>query len=328
MSRARKADCPEPPELLEKSHRARRLEWITIVYLVTVVVAMGVTMGGSQAMKTAWMEDMLSLVPPISVLIADRVARRPANRRYPQGYHRSSAIAFLCGAVALLGMGLFLLYDGAHTLLTRQHPTIGTVQLLGHEVWQGWLMIAALVYSAGPAVILGRMKDPLARALHDKAIHTDADMNRADWKTALAAMAGIVGIYLGLWWADALAALFIASSIARDGWSNLRRSVEDLMDRVPHEVDYSREDPLLERVERELDQVGWVRDHRLDLREEGRLLAGNVLVVPAGGAVSIEALHGAAERVRGLHWRLRDVMIVPVPRIDESRRRGSPDRQS
>ncbi len=31
-----------------------------------------------------------------------------------------------------------------------EHPTIGTVMLFGHTVWLGWLMIAALLYSAVP----------------------------------------------------------------------------------------------------------------------------------------------------------------------------------
>ena len=41
-------------------------------------------------------------------------------------------------------------------------------------------------------MILGRMKLRLAHELHDKALYTDADMNKADWETAGAACIGIL----------------------------------------------------------------------------------------------------------------------------------------
>ncbi len=50
-------------------------------------------------------------------------------------------------------MGAFLLYEAASTLLTAEHPTIGSVNLLGGEVWLGWFMMAALLYSVIPPVI-------------------------------------------------------------------------------------------------------------------------------------------------------------------------------
>ena len=41
-----------------------RLEYWNIAWTLSVIVVMGVAMGGSQAMKTAWVEDTLGLVPP------------------------------------------------------------------------------------------------------------------------------------------------------------------------------------------------------------------------------------------------------------------------
>lgn len=58
-------------------------------------------------MKTAWFEDILSLVP---------------------------AAAFLCAALALFCMGAFLLFDAVSALLAFEHPTIGTVVVLGQQV--------------------------------------------------------------------------------------------------------------------------------------------------------------------------------------------------
>jgi cobalt-zinc-cadmium efflux system protein len=40
---------------------------------------MGLSMGSSQAMRTAWIEDTLGLVPPIVFLIAARFEERASN---------------------------------------------------------------------------------------------------------------------------------------------------------------------------------------------------------------------------------------------------------
>ena len=62
-------------------------------------------------------------------------------------------------------------------------------------------------------MILGRLKKPLAEGLYDKVLHADAEMNRADGLTGLAAIAGVIGIGMGLWWADSVAALVIALDV-------------------------------------------------------------------------------------------------------------------
>ena len=97
-------------------------------------------------------------------------------------------------------------------------------------------MIAALAYSVVPPVILGRMKLPLARRLQDEVLHTDALMQKADWMTGLAGIAGIVGIGLGYWWADSVAAGIISFSILHDGITSLRIAVAELADGAPREL--------------------------------------------------------------------------------------------
>lgn len=63
-----------PDELQDVYRRAVRLEWLTLVYLISAVLAIYFTLGSSQAMKGAWLEDLLSLLPSIAFLIAARIA--------------------------------------------------------------------------------------------------------------------------------------------------------------------------------------------------------------------------------------------------------------
>ncbi|HEU5484288.1 MAG TPA: hypothetical protein VFU98_05230, partial [Microlunatus sp.] len=57
--------------------RAVRLEWITLAFLACAITLVGLVLGNSQAMKAAWVEDLLSVLPPITFLVAVRLVSRP-----------------------------------------------------------------------------------------------------------------------------------------------------------------------------------------------------------------------------------------------------------
>lgn len=307
------ADRHELPPDKEKTHqRAVRLERITLAYLVSAVFFIYLTLGASQAMKAAWLEDLMSLIPPLVFLVAARIRRRTPNEKFPYGYHRVVSIAFLCSSLALFLMGVFLLYDSISKLIAFEHPSIGIVQPWGEPVWLGWFMFPALVWSAIPAAILGRMKLPLARDLHDKVLFADADMNKADWLTAGAAMVGVAGIGLGIWWTDAAAAGFISLSILKDGATNLKTVTTDLMDHRPRTVDHVQDDPLPARVETEIRNLDWVEDARVRMREEGHVFFAEVFVVLRDQRNVVDRIGEAARRAKAIDWRLHDVVVSPV----------------
>jgi cation diffusion facilitator family transporter len=270
-----------PPELQRTLRKAGRLEWLTIAYLLSAVVLLGLVLGNSQAMKTAWAEDLLSLIPPIAFLIATRLNVRPPTGRFPYGFHRATSLAHLCSALALFTMGTYLLIEALLQLVTAEYPTIGSVELFGQTLWLGWLMLPALAWSAVPAVFLGRAKFSLAEELHNKVLYADSKMNKADWLTASAAMVGVVGIGFGLWWADAVAAALISLDITHDGFSNLRR-------RGPHGPDTHHHRPGQRRPA--------ARQARLDATKArlGKRGGG----APAGGGAGVlrGSLRGALRR--------------------------------
>ncbi|MFC1457965.1 cation diffusion facilitator family transporter [Microvirga arabica] len=293
-----------PHEIELTMRRAERLAWISIAFLISIVLAMAVVMGGSQAMQTAWVEDMLSLLPPIAFLIALKLERKPATEKFPFGFYRANSLAFLIAAGALATMGVLLLYEAASTLIKQEHPTIGSFQLFGQEVWLGWAMIAVLVYSVIPPVILGRLKKPVAAKIADKVLHTDALMNAADWQTGLAGILGIIGVAFGFWWADAVAAGFISVSILLDGLRSMRTSVVELIDGAPRRIDSGDIDPLVNRVAAKLKAEHG--DVNVQVRETGRYM--RALIEPS------DRPHLSGERAKVLigdddAWRLIEVGV-------------------
>jgi cation diffusion facilitator family transporter len=311
-----------PPHRRGVMRRAVRLEWISLVYLSSAAAAVYLTMGASQAMRAAFLATLLSLIPPTAFLLAGRYRERPPNRMFPYGHHRSTAIAFLVAALALFGMGVFLLGESTVRLIRAERPSIGTIEVLGHQLWLGWTMLVALAYNGIPVSIIGRMKIPLGKALHDKVLVADAHMNKADWRDAAAAAIGVVGVGLGAWWTDSFAATVISLGIVKDGVRSLRLVVSDLMDKAPTSVEGDRLDPLPARVESELRKLPWVADARVRFREEGHVYFGEALVVPSDHRGLVQKIHRALQDLQAMDWRLHDLVIMPVEGFGEGDRPG------
>lgn len=294
-----------PEEIRSDMRKAKKLEWWTLVGMASVVVVMYFAMGGSQAMKTAFLEDLLGLVPAATFLLAARLEPKEPTERHPFGFVRVNSLAFLASAVVLAAMGFWLLYDGVTALMMGEHPSIGPVTMFGHTIWMGWLMIAALTYSIIIPTILGRLKKPVAENLRDKVLHTDAQMQKADWQTGLAGILGILGIGLGFWWADSAAAALISFSIIADGLKNAHTASAELLDGAPRTLKGSDISPEAIRLQERLKKC-WP-DSRVRVRECGRYMIANVHGVDVPGEIpSLKDLMGEDPT-----WRLAEINFTP-----------------
>ena len=310
----------ELPDFLKRDfNKAKRLEWLTLLYLLSTASLVFLTMNSSQSMKTALFEDLISMTPAVSFLIASRFINRFPDQRFPFGYHRVVSIAYLVSSTALLGVGVFLLSDSVLNLIEAKRISFGTVSFLGLTIWKGFLMIAVMVYGIIPSLILGRKKLPLSNRLHDKNLYADAEMNRADWLTATAAIIGIIGIGVGIWWADAVAACLISLDIIHDGFRNLKQSIFDLMDEVPKTVEGEKVDPLVTEIQKVIASEDWVADSEIRIREEGHIYVGQGFVIPKSEDHLIDRLEGLSEKVRTLDWRLHDFTLTPVHHFNKLR---------
>ena len=285
---------------------AQRLEWWNIGWTISIVVVMGLAMGSSQAMRTAWIEDTLGLIPPIAFLVAVRFEAKPSNRRFHYGFDRVNGLGFMIAAVALAAVGLFLLKDAASALIAAEHVTIGSVRIWGRDVWLGWFMLAAQAYATIPPLIIGHKELPLATRLRDKLIHTDALMNKANWQTGVAGFLGVAGLGLGWWWADPLAAMLISASIIWDGWNALRVATLELADGIPCELGSDQLSTEAKAVSAALKKK--FPKSRVLMRETGRYIRAEIVgaAPPKGFDVETIDIPGLKDR-----WRLDSIAFRP-----------------
>lgn len=314
-----------PAEQQQAMRSAIRWEWFTIGYTVVTIALIAFVVSGSQAMRTAWIEDMLSLIPQIAFLVALLFVRRRPTRAFPFGLHRVMGVGHLIAGVALLAVGGSLAIESIAGLVSAEHPSIGTVQVLGHTVWLGWFMIGVMAVVVIGPFFYGHAKAKLAPVLHNKVLYADADMAKADWQTTVASIVGVLGIGVGWWWLDGAAALFISLGIVWDGWRNARAAVLDLIDQRARTEDDARPHPLMGRIVQRVDEFPWVRESAVRMRDMGQVFHVEVFVVPEHEPVHVTSLEEIGRAVADLDWKVQDVVVIPASSLpDEAERpRGS-----
>lgn len=311
--RARFGNSELSGEQIQALRKAVRVERITIGTQICVVALVAAVAGQSQAMRVAFIEDALSLLPPLAFLIAVRRTRLRPDAKHPYGHHRSVGAAHLVASVALLGMGLLLVIDSGSGLVAGERPPLGVTHIAGITVWSGWPMIVVMIITCIPPMVLGRMKEKLAGPLHDKVLAADADMNRADWVTALATIAGVAGIGFGLWWADAAAALVVSVGIIKDGATNLRHVIADLLDASPTKIRSRTPEPVIATLESCATGTPWVNKATVRVRDQGHVFHSEIFVVPRAGAnPTVDQLDELRVRCMDADWRTQDTVVVPV----------------
>ncbi|GAA1659147.1 cobalt transporter [Citricoccus zhacaiensis] len=318
MTTAAAAQEDMPDDVARALKRARTLEWVTLGYLLVDVALVLLVSGNSQAMQAAWVQDLLEMVPPLAFLVTVRMVAKRPTRKHPYGFHQSFDLAYLFAALALLGFGGLLLVQSALSLIQAEHPSVGTVAVLGETVWLGWFMIAVLAAGLVPPLVLGRMKMKLAPKLHNKMLYADAQMNKADWLSSAAAILGVGGIGMGWWWADSVAAIVISLDIIQDGVKNLRGALSSLTDAVPNDLKGKDRHPLLGEVEDHLVALPWVKEVGVRMREQGQVFHVEAFVVPDSiDDATVDRLIDARHACLDLDWKIHDVVIVPTEQLPE-----------
>src|SRR5690606_36175273 len=104
----------------------------------------------------------------------------------------------------------------------------------------------------------------------------------------------------------------ISLNIVWDGFRNLRTAIGNLQDQRPTGVDGKGLADLPRRLRERLLGLDWVADGDVRLREEGHVVSGEAFVVPATEAGLVDNLARAAEDLRGVDWRVYDMVVMPV----------------
>jgi cation diffusion facilitator family transporter len=249
------------------------------VALVVGKLVVGVLTGSLGILSEA-AHSILDVVASFFALAAVRTARKPADIEHPYGHGRAENVAAFAEGVVMIITALGIAFEAVRRLTSGG----GTVNPAGYAFA---LLIGTLLIEAGRAGVLRGV----GRAADSEALQADATNRLADVLATVAVLIGLVGVTIGLPWADSVAALVVAVIIARAAINIAWRSGDILMDRGPAPAPARQLRAAIQGV----DGVREVRSVRV--RRSGPNLIGDAGIATAR-MLSLEAAGALVDEVK------------------------------
>jgi cation diffusion facilitator family transporter len=268
-----------------------------VVLLVTTALQFAVVLiTGSVALLADTVHNFSDALTALPLLLAFRLGRRAATRRYTYGYGRAEDLAGLFIVFVVLLSAVVAAYQSIERLL-NPHP----VENLG------WLAAAGVIgFLGNEAVAVYRIR--IGRRIGSAALVADGVHARTDGFTSLAVVLGAVGVWIGFPLADPIIGLLISLSIFVLLIGTIRSVGRRLLDGI---------DPdLLATAEHALEHVDGVQAvTELRLRWLGHRLHGDATLTVA--PMSLEQANAIAEaavqQVRAHLHTVDDMRVRVIP---------------
>jgi cation diffusion facilitator family transporter len=258
------------------AHRAIGMSAIGLA--LTGLVELGIAvLTGSVGLLGDALHNLSDVSTSAVVFIGFRVSKKPASASHPYGYERAEDIAGLGIALVIWASAVFAGIVSIHKL--TEH---------GRTSHVGFGMAAAAAGIVGNQVV-ARYKRRVGRRIQSSTLIADAQHSWLDALSSAGALAGLVGVALGLRWADAMAGLLVTGFIVHVGYEVTSEILEHLMDRVDPDIL-----ALAERAALSVTGVGHVH---IRARWMGRSLLVEVegFVPPGTTVAAAESLGRAVE---------------------------------
>ncbi len=215
---------------------------------------------GSLGILSEAVHSMFDLAASTFTLLAVRTARKPADQEHPYGHGRAENLAAFAEGILLIITAGVIAFEAVRRLVEGGPPVDPAPYAFA-------LLIVSLLIEAGRAVVLRRV----GRLASSEAMLADATDRTADVLANIGVLVGLLGVRMGLLWADAAAALLVALVILRAAGFLAWRSGDILIDRAAA----GAERQLREAIQ-DVDGVREVRSVRV--RRSGPNLIGDISI--------------------------------------------------
>ncbi|MEA2434964.1 MAG: hypothetical protein QOG54_2421 [Actinomycetota bacterium] len=261
-----------------RSERAALWALGTTAALAATKLALGLAIS-SLAILSQAIDSFLDLVALSLVLLAVRIAAKPADSSHHYGHSKAENLAAFAQTNILIVVVAGILIEAVRRLVAGGETGPKTP----------WYSFALLVLSVLVDSVRTFFLMRAARAERSDALRAGALNIATDIGTAVVAIASLLLVSRGVHNADSIGALVVAVAVAIAAYRLGRRSVDVLMDRAPG----TSTEAILEAAAR---VPGVAETRRVRVRGTGDQLFADVTVA-AGRTTSLERAHEIAERV-------------------------------
>lgn len=228
---------------METKDREHRIYFVTLMGSVVNVVLLvfkfiaGI-LGGSAAMIADAVHSLSDFMTDIVVLLFVKISSKPEDKDHDYGHGKYETLATSMIGVALLCVGLYILYSGAYRMWTAFN---------GSPIEQpGIVALWAALFSIVMKEWTYRFTAKVGKEVESQAVVANAWHHRSDALSSIGTAVGIGGaIFLGKEWAvlDPIAAVVVSIFIIRTAAMLVSGALDELLEKsLPDEEERKIED--------------------------------------------------------------------------------------
>jgi len=282
-------------EVREK--RSAALASLTAAVALTAFKILVGVLTGSLGILAEAAHSALDLVAAVMTFLAVRYSGRPPDRTHLYGHGKIENLSALCETLLLLGTCAWIAREAVLRLASHSAQVEITF-------WSFAVMVVSILVDSSRARVLARTaKKYDSQALEADALHFQTDV----WSSSVV-IAGLLAVKLGVWFADAVAALGVCVAVAWVSVQLGRRTVNALLDSAPAGME--------ERIAAAVEAVPGVRNcHAVRVRSSGPSLFVDLHVLVDGNQ-SLSDAHSLTETIEDAIHKLAphaDVTVHPEP---------------
>lgn len=251
---------------------------------------------GSVALYSDALESIINVVTAMTVIIAIRIAARPADAEHPYGHHKAEYLSAIVVGIMIVVAAFAILREAYEAFL---HPK------LIEDAWAGLAVsVAATVLNVIWSLVLIRQ----GRAHRSPSLVADGKHLMADVVTTIAVLVGVVAVVLtGIAVLDAGIAALVALNVLWSGWGVIRDNASGLMDEAAPPEELATIRNIIGQ-----NALGAIEAHALRTRHAGKATFIDFhLVVPS--TMSVGASHDICDIIEAALKAHVTGAIITVP---------------
>jgi cation diffusion facilitator family transporter len=222
VSESKSSAGGKPANLLDEGlvagQRIAKISVITLVGIGIVEIMMG-QVSGSVVATADGIDSMSDAMISLIVLIGLKIAHKPADRKFPFGYHKVESFAALIAAMGMIVIGSFILYNSYEALLDPK------------EIKQPILTMAVLAAASGISLHRAFQMNTIANKYNMLSLKTDAKNSIKDGSASIIGFVSVlVASQFGFLQMDAIGGIIIAGYIFSVSYISLKQSSLILVD--------------------------------------------------------------------------------------------------
>jgi cation diffusion facilitator family transporter len=213
----------------DQSHHNHQAEKSRVA-LISVLASFGLSIAkfvaalltGSLGMLSEAIHSLVDMAATIFTWFAIRFSAKPADDDHHFGHAKIESVVAFFESGLLIGTAIFIGYEAVQRLRSEDNNVEVT-----------WWAFAILILSMVIDFNRSRALLRTAEATDSIALAADAKHFESDMWSSLAALIGLVGVWYGWPWTDAVAGIIVSLFIASIGWGLGKDTLDGLLDRAP-----------------------------------------------------------------------------------------------